>query len=165
MKEDTIMAKDTENTSTQEQTVAADKDAEIELLKKQLAELEKKNAKEVKDLQEKNAAEVEALEKQLAEEREKNAAEAATPAEAEAPADRGNELVTVHLFKDGGKYKDDVFVAVNGESCQIRRGVDVQIKRKFAEVLARSAQQDSATAELIERESNAFAEQAKRLDI
>ena len=57
----------------------------------------------------------------------------------------GNELVEVELFKDNDKYKDDVYVSVDGEHIQIKRGVKVKIKRKFAEVLANSeAQRKSA---------------------
>lgn len=37
------------------------------------------------------------------------------------------ELVTVKLFKDGEKYNDDVFVAVNGNNYQIKRGETVQV--------------------------------------
>lgn len=73
----------------------------------------------------------------------------------------GEELVEILLFKDSGKYKDDVFVAVNGETCQIKRGVPVKIKRKFAEVLQHSMQQDAATAQLIERESGRFRQEAR----
>ena len=32
-----------------------------------------------------------------------------------------NELVEVKLFKDNNKYKDDVFVSINGENCVIKR--------------------------------------------
>lgn len=35
------------------------------------------------------------------------------------------EYVPVRLFKDKEKYSDDVFVAVNGEGCLIRRGETV----------------------------------------
>ena len=41
----------------------------------------------------------------------------------------GEELVSIRLFKDNDKYKDDVFVAVNGEAIQIKRGETVKIKR------------------------------------
>ena len=40
-----------------------------------------------------------------------------------------NELVEVKLFKDNNKYKDDVYVSVNGENCVIKRGEKVKIKR------------------------------------
>ena len=70
------------------------------------------------------------------------------------------ELVTVELFQDSERYRDDVFVAVNGERVQIRRGVPVRVKRKFAEVLQHSHAQDMATARLIQRESARFRAEA-----
>lgn len=68
-----------------------------------------------------------------------------------------NELVEVKLFKDNNKYKDDVFVSVNGENCVIKRGEKVMIKRKFAEVLDCSDLQDYETSKLIEKKSSEFA--------
>ncbi len=68
-----------------------------------------------------------------------------------------NEPVKVKLFRDNNKYKDDVFVSVNGENCQIKRGQEVEIKRKFADVLDKSDLQDYETSLLIERKSNEFA--------
>lgn len=68
-----------------------------------------------------------------------------------------NELVEVKLFKDNSKYKDDVYVAVNGENCVIKRGERVMIKRKFAHVLDNSDMQDYETSLLIEKKSNEFA--------
>lgn len=68
-----------------------------------------------------------------------------------------NELVEVKLFKDNNKYKDDVFVAVNGENCVIKRGEKVQVKRKFAKVLDNSDLQDYETSKLIEKKSSEFA--------
>ena len=65
-----------------------------------------------------------------------------------------DELVEVKLFKDTGKYKDDVFVGVNGETIAIKRGERVKIKRKFAEVLDHSEHQDYETAELISRKAS-----------
>lgn len=57
-----------------------------------------------------------------------------------------DELVTVCLFKDNDRYKDDVYVAVNGEAILIKRGETVSIKRKFADVLERSMAKDAVTA-------------------
>lgn len=65
-----------------------------------------------------------------------------------------NELVEVKLFKDNNKYKDDVFVSVNGENCVIKRGERVKVKRKFAEVLDHSDMQDYETSLLIEKKSS-----------
>ena len=72
----------------------------------------------------------------------------------EADRARGEELVEVKLFKDNNKYKDDVFVQVNGENVQIKRGERVKIKRKFAEVLDNSDMQDYETSKLIERKTS-----------
>ncbi len=37
------------------------------------------------------------------------------------------DLVAVHLFKDGDRYADDVFVSVNGNNFQIKRGETVMV--------------------------------------
>lgn len=92
------------------------------------------------------------------------AAQAAAEAQAEAPVEAGEELVSVRLFKDNDKYKGDVFVAVNGQSVLIRRGERVAIKKKFAEVLEQSLEQDQRTAGLIERESRAYEEAKDKLN-
>lgn len=76
-----------------------------------------------------------------------------TPEERAAYEAHMNEEVEVKLFKDNGKYKDPVFVGVNGETIAIERGVRVKIKRKFAEVLDNSDKQDYETAMLIEQKS------------
>ena len=67
-----------------------------------------------------------------------------------------NEYVAVKLFRDNDRYKDDVYVAVNGQNCIIKRGEWVKIKRKFALVLDASEIQDMKTAEFIEREQKKF---------
>lgn len=82
-----------------------------------------------------------------------------------AKKETGEKLVPVQLFKDGGKYKDDVFVAVNGRSYQIQRGEMVYVPESVAEVLSQSMAQDNATARMIERESADFVKQAKSLRI
>ena len=69
----------------------------------------------------------------------------------------------VRLFKDNDRYKDDVFVAVNGEGCLIKRGETVMIKRKFAEVLEQSDRQDMETARLMDLRSGEYESQKERL--
>jgi hypothetical protein len=69
-----------------------------------------------------------------------------------------NEYVAVKLFRDNDRYKDDVYVAVNGRNCVIKRGEWVKIKRKFALVLDQSEIQDIQTAEMLEAEQNRFRE-------
>ena len=75
-----------------------------------------------------------------------------------------NEEVEIQLFKDGGKYKDDVYVAVNGQNCLIQRGKPVKVKRKFAETLRRSLAQDNETADMIRELENEYEERAKQLN-
>ena len=65
-------------------------------------------------------------------------------------------LVEIELFRDNKDYKDNVFVAVNGESCVIQRGKKVKIKKKFADVLENSMRQDIKTARLMDNKSNEF---------
>ena len=110
------------------------------------------------------------VDKIIAEAKEKAEQEAQDMAQAKkaAPANgnkKGDELVSIQLFKDNDRYKDDVFVAVNGERVQIKRGERVQIKRKFADVLEQSMRQDTATANMIERQSAEFEEKAASLNI
>ena len=66
------------------------------------------------------------------------------------------ELVTIRLFKDTGKYAQDLYVNVNDHNFVIKRGVDVQVPRYIAEVIANSEKQDRSTALLIERASNEY---------
>ena len=69
-----------------------------------------------------------------------------------------NEYVAVKLFRDNDRYKDDVYVAVNGQNCIVKRGEWVKIKRKFALVLDQSEVQDMQTAEYREAEQAKFRE-------
>ena len=69
-----------------------------------------------------------------------------------------NEYVAVKLFRDNDRYKDDVYVAINGHNCVIKRGEWVKIKRKFALVLDQSEIQDMQTAEYLQAEQARFRE-------
>ena len=62
---------------------------------------------------------------------------------------KANELVTLKLFKDKDRYKDDVLVIVNGESWLIKRGVTVQVPRKVVDALQLADDQTSAAADII----------------
>ena len=67
-----------------------------------------------------------------------------------------NTLVEIELFRDSKDYKDNVFVAVNGESCVIARGRRVKIKKKFADVIENSMRQDIRTARLMDDKADEF---------
>ncbi|MBR5601324.1 MAG: hypothetical protein IKW24_01705 [Clostridia bacterium] len=71
------------------------------------------------------------------------------------------EYIAIKLFKDNDRYKDDVYVAINGKNCVIKRGEWVKIKRKFALVLDQSEIQDSKAAALMEAEQNRFSGQSR----
>lgn len=60
------------------------------------------------------------------------------------------DTVSVRLFADAGKYRDDLFVSVNGRRYVIKRGCEVQVPRCVADVIYASEAQDNATAALIE---------------
>ena len=97
-------------------------------------------------------------------EAEAKAKETVEAAKETAPAGKeaqGEKMVPIRLFKDNGKYKDDVFVAVNGRSFQIKRGETVMVPDYVAAVLEQSMAQDMATANLIEEESSRYEAEAK----
>ena len=77
----------------------------------------------------------------------------------------GNTLVEIELFRDNKDYKDDVFVAVNGESCVIARGQKVMVQKKFADVIAQSMSQDVKTARLMDSKSDEFFTEAAARNI
>ena len=62
-----------------------------------------------------------------------------------------NEPVTIKLFKDNGKYRDDVYVSVNDRSYLIKRGVEVTVPRFVEAVLRNSLAQDEYVASLVEK--------------
>ena len=45
------------------------------------------------------------------------------------------KAVRIKLFKDNSRYKEDLFVSVNGVNYKIRRGVEVEVPPEVAEVL------------------------------
>lgn len=70
--------------------------------------------------------------------------------------------VTIKLFKDNGKYKDDMIVGLNGRIWQIKRGVEVEVPWAVAEIIRESLEQDQATAELIMQEEQNFHDNVER---
>ena len=63
---------------------------------------------------------------------------------------RGEEEVSVRLFKDTDKYKDDVYVSVGSDNVLIKRGVDVNIKRKYRNVIEQAKKQNMDAMSYIE---------------
>ena len=75
----------------------------------------------------------------------------------------GDTLVPYRLFKDNDRYTDDVFVSVNNERILVKRGVDVMIKKKFADVLDQSQMQDGKTSDFIDEARRDYEEQLKNI--
>ena len=71
--------------------------------------------------------------------------------------------VMIHLFKDSGKYKDDVVVGLNGKVWQIQRGVDVEIPWAVAQVLERHKKLQEYAADYALREQQNYLDAEKHL--
>lgn len=74
---------------------------------------------------------------------------ATSKTETKTTANDPDELVKIKLFKDSEKYKDDVFVAVNGRSFVIKRGVEVEVPRYIAEVLDHQQKMDNRVSDAV----------------
>ena len=61
------------------------------------------------------------------------------------------ELVPVTLFRDGGEYRDDAVVIVNGKTWIIRRGEPVMVPRFVALALCDAERQRQAARALMGR--------------
>lgn len=68
------------------------------------------------------------------------------------------EMVTIRLFKDNDKYKDDLTVGRNGYFYRIQRGVSVKVPKGIAEIIENQERMDNAAQEAI------AAAQAKHVD-
>jgi hypothetical protein len=71
-----------------------------------------------------------------------------------------NEYVDIRLFKDNGKYKEPLYVAINGENCVIPRGEYVRVKRKFALLVEQSEMQELRAAEAVEAAKAQYAKES-----
>ncbi len=74
------------------------------------------------------------------------------------------EPVRIKLFKDSSRYKDDMFVAVNGKSYQIKRGVEVTVPRNVAEVISQAQENEYNNSILFEEMSSEFQEKSKKFE-
>lgn len=102
---------------------------------------------EVIDMNKKLQQENEALRKKHEEAHGK--APSADP-EKQTALERMNEKVPVKLFKDNGKYKDDLVVQLAGVAYQIKRGITVMVPRAVYDIIRRSELQDQHTANMLD---------------
>lgn len=76
----------------------------------------------------------------------------------------GGELVPFCAFKDGGKYKEDITVIVNGKSWRIKRGEEVMIPKYVVDVIRQSEKQDLAAANFAEDRENDYKQKSKNFE-
>ena len=80
-----------------------------------------------------------------------------------AEAKKTVKTVKFTAFKDDDKYKDDIFVSVNGKRYQIKRGEEVEIPESVYKVLMNSQGQDQAAFNLMEKKASQFAAETDKL--
>lgn len=81
--------------------------------------------------------------------------------EADVKQEQKEEMYEIRLFKDNNKYRDDVFVGVNGRGYIIKRGERVRVPAAVYEVLMNSMNQDEYTAKLIDQESSEYERESR----
>ena len=59
------------------------------------------------------------------------------------------ENAIVNLFYDGDRYKDPLYVAINGRNWMVKRGEPVEVPVEVANVIEQSLKQDGKTAQMI----------------
>ena len=132
-----------------------DKDAQIEELRKQLAEAQGGSSDTPTPVQAVSAPVIiaepmTAADKAEADRREAQAAEIAA-------ANKWlEEPVTIQLFKDGKDYKDDLFISVNIKRWQIKRGLPVTVPRKVMLLIADSEIQSIKAAEYSDQKQGEY---------
>lgn len=136
--------------SAADEAAKANTKAAAEKAAKKAVEAAEKASRLIELMEERKAQE--AAERDLAD-AEKAAAPVVDPEKeaAEKERQRAMEIVTIQLFKDEERYKDDVPVFVNGKRMLIKRGVEVEVPRYIAEVVAASQKQDSQTEAMMMR--------------
>lgn len=73
------------------------------------------------------------------------------------------ELVPARYFKDSGRYKHDIFAAVNGTGYLVQRGVDVMIPRCVKAVIDAQIEQDQKADALVESLEKSFIDGTAKL--
>lgn len=96
-------------------------------------------------------------------EMKKEAVVAADPNKVHTRIPAQQEMVKVKLFRDNGKYKDDVYVSVNGKRYIVPRGVEVEVPAGVAEILETSMAQDEATERFVRRQVDDWEVKEKKL--
>ena len=136
---------------------AEDKDAQIEELKKQLAEAQAQQmgSGSTEPVQAVTAPVI--IAQPMTADEKSEADRLAEQRKLEAIANEWlEELVTIQLFKDGKDYKDDLFISVNNKRWQIKRGLPVTVPRKVMLLIADSEIQSIKAAEYSDQKQNEY---------
>ena len=135
-----------------------DKDAQIEDLRKQLAEAQAAGQQGTAGAEPVRAVTAPVIIAQPMTADEKSEADRlAEQRKLEAIAnDWLEEPVTIQLFKDGKDYKDDLFISVNNKRWQIKRGLPVTVPRKVMLLIADSEIQSIKAAEYSDERQNEY---------
>lgn len=70
------------------------------------------------------------------------------------------EMVTIQLFKDNERYKDDLTVGLNGTFYKIKRGIPVKVPKGVAEIIEHSMIQDGKTTDMLSKLESEYSEEA-----
>ena len=136
---------------------AEDKDAQIEELKKQLAEAQAQQmgSGSTEPVQAVTAPVI--IAQPMTADEKSEADRLAEQRKLEAIANEWlEESVTIQLFKDGKDYKDDLFISVNNKRWQIKRGLPVTVPRKVMLLIADSEIQSIKAAEYSDQKQNEY---------
>ena len=79
------------------------------------------------------------------------------------PINETPRRVRIKLYKDRGKYSQDVLVIVNGMSYLIQRGVEVEVPYEVAEVLKNSDDLRAQTVDMMDDMSSEFMAKSRRI--
>lgn len=72
------------------------------------------------------------------------------------------EKVRVRLFRDEYRYKDPLYVSINGRNCVIRRGADVDIDKYFADFIEQQMTEEAAIWERVAQEEKEYREMSAK---
>ena len=68
-------------------------------------------------------------------------------------AKKEKKMVTIHLFRDGGKYSAPMIVGDGRKLWAIKRGEDVEVPEHIAKIIEESLRRQNAVNELIYKKS------------
>ena len=71
-------------------------------------------------------------------------------------ADHKEGYVTIKLFRDNHRYKDDLVVGWNGKFYQIQRGKEVEVPAAVAEIIENSLAQQQVVANMTDELEHEF---------